>query len=331
MPTLVVPLYSFVRTFASKEEIVMKGTVVKDLKLLKVIDGDTIKILINNEQESIRFICLDTEESQAGGDKPVTKAGQLASKRAKQYFGTNEHGLPNGDVRVHLEFDTNDPIQVCLNKHRDNYGRLLCYVYNAGDPENSNVRIVREGWSPYFVKYGRSRLYHRQFMEAEVEAQAQKLAIWDPLTNAGGNRQDYTTLIPWWSLRDSVVQDYRYFGIQAGALSVRLEYDHLMEAARAGNEVTVFCDLQAGINRWTGNGALIYAGSTFQKFNLWIPDQDLPAAQTILRLIETRYANLGRGYAYVSGSASLYPPNMEGKPQIVITGVQQLADFPPGA
>ncbi|MGI0484965.1 thermonuclease family protein [Pantanalinema rosaneae CENA516] len=309
----------------------MNGTVIKDLKLIKVIDGDTIKILLNNEQESIRFVCLDTEESQTGGDKPVTKAGQLASKWAKQYFATNEQGLPNGDVRVHLEFDTNDPVQVCLNKHRDNYGRLLCYVYKAGELENSNVRIVREGWSPYFVKYGRSRLYHRQFVEAEVEAQSKGLAIWNPNTNADGDRRDYTTLLPWWSLRDSVVQDYRYLGIQAGALSVRLDYDHLMEAARTGNEVTVFCDLQSGINQWTGNGALIYAGSTFQKFNLWIPDKDSPVAQTILRLIKTRYANLGRGYVYVSGSASLYPLRTDGKPQIVITQVKQLADFPPGA
>jgi hypothetical protein len=65
----------------------MKGTVIKNLKLVKVIDGDTIKVLLDNEQESIRFVCLDTEESQHGGDKPVTNAGLLASKWAKQYFG----------------------------------------------------------------------------------------------------------------------------------------------------------------------------------------------------------------------------------------------------
>ncbi|HEY9662466.1 MAG TPA: thermonuclease family protein, partial [Allocoleopsis sp.] len=148
----------------------MKGTVIKDLKLIKVIDGDTIKVLLDNKQESIRFACLDTEESQHGSDKPVTNAGILASKWAKQYFGVNEQGSPNGEVRVDLEFDTDDPIQVCLEKHRDNYGRLLCYVYKAGELENSNLRIVQKGWSPYFVKYGRSRLYHYQFMEAEVEA-----------------------------------------------------------------------------------------------------------------------------------------------------------------
>ena len=305
----------------------MKGTFIKDLKLTKVVDGDTIKILLNNKEESIRFVCLDTEESQRGGSKPITNAGILASKWAKEYFGTNEQEIPNGDVRVDLEFDTDDPVEVCLRKHRGNYGRLICYVYKAGESENSNLRIVREGWSPYFVKYGRSRLYHRQFMEAEAYAQSKGLAIWNPDTNAGGNRRDYTTLIPWWHLRDSVVQDYRYAGSQAGVLSVRLDYEEIVVAAQAGKEITVFCDLQGGINKWPGNGALIYAGSKSHKFNLWIPDRDSAAAQTILRLIETRYANSGRGYVYVSGKASLYPPNTDGKPQIVLTDVNQLADF----
>lgn len=307
----------------------MKGTIIKNLKLTKVIDGDTVKILLDNKEESIRFACLDTEESQHGSDKPVTNAGILASKWAKAYFGANEQGMPAGDMRVDIEFDTNDPVQVCLRKHRDNYGRLLCYIYKSGTAENSNLKIVQEGWSPYFVKYGRSRLYHIQFMEAEAHAQGLGLAIWNPATNAGGNRRDYAMLIPWWHMRDSVVQDYRLFGLQAGALSVRTEYDAIVEAAKAGNQITVLCDLQSGINKWTGGGALIYAGSVFQKFNLWIPDKDSPAAQALLRLIENRYGKQGRNYVYVSGEASLYPSNEQGKPQMVITGVEQLKDFPP--
>jgi micrococcal nuclease len=230
-------------------------------------------------------------------------------------------------VRVDLEFDTDDSVEVCLRKHRGNYGRLICYVYKVGESENSNLRIVREGWSPYFVKYGRSRLYHRQFLAAEAQAQSQGLAIWNPATNAGGNTRDYTTLIPWWHLRDNVVQDYRYLDSQAGVLSVRLDYEEIVSAAQAGKEITVFCDLQGGINKWPGNGALIYAGSKFQKFNLWIPNRDSAAAQTILRLIETRYANYGRGYVYVSGQASLYPADPDGKPQIVLTDVNQLSDL----
>ena len=308
----------------------MKGTIIKNLKLTKVIDGDTIKLLLNDTEESIRFVCLDTEESQHGSDKPVTNAGIMASRWAKTYFGADEKGIPLADVQVDLEFDTNDPVQVCLRKHRDNYGRLLCYVYKTGTKENANLRIVKEGWSPYFVKYGRSRLYHGQFTEAEAQAQSQRLAIWNPATNASGEKQDYSILIPWWNFRDGVVQDYRLLGIQSGALSVRTDYDAIVEAAKAANQVTVFCDLQASINAWTGGGALIYAGSIFQKFNLWIPNRDSPEAQTVLRLIENRYGGKGRrSYVYVSGEASLYPPTAQGKPQIVITHVQQLKDFPP--
>ena len=175
----------------------MKGTIIKNLKLTKVIDGDTIKLMLDDKEESIRFACLDTEESQHGSDKPVTKAGLEASKWAKAYFGANEKGIPSSDIWVDIEFDTNDPVKVCLRKHRDNYGRLLAYVYKSGDKENSNTRVVQEGWSPYFVKYGRSRLYHAQLMEAEAQAQAANLAIWNPDTNKGGNRRDYSTLIPW--------------------------------------------------------------------------------------------------------------------------------------
>jgi len=308
----------------------MKGTIIKNLKLTKVIDGDTIKLMLDDKEESIRFACLDTEESQHGSDKHVTNAGILASKWVKAYFGANEQGIPSGDVQVDIEFDTNDPVQVCLRKHRDNYGRLLCYVYKSGVKENSNLRIVQEGWSPYFVKYGRSRLYHLQFMETEARAQAAGIAIWNPATNAGGNKRDYSTLVPWWNLRDGVVQDYRLFGIQSGALSVRTDYDAIVEAAKAGNRLTVLCDLQSGINAWTGGGALIYAGSIFQKFNLWIPNRDSSEAQTVLRLIENRYGGQGRrNYVYVSGEASLYPSTAQGKPQIVITDVEQLKDFPP--
>ncbi len=307
----------------------MPGTTIKGLGLTKVVDGDTIKVDIDNKEESLRLCCLDTEESLHGGSKPVTKAGKLASKWAKEYFGVNEDGFPEGnDIIVDIEFDTNDPVPICLKKHRGNYGRLICYVYKDG--ENYNLKAVEQGWSPYFVKYGHSRLYHKDFLDVEVSAQSKDIAIWNPQTNEGGNTRNYEGLIPWWYLRDSVIQDYRKFGIQSGVKSVRLDYEDIVEAASNGSDMAVLCDLQRGINKWLGNGALIYAGSLIHKFNLWIPNSDSPSSQSILRLIETRYSNYGRGYVYVSGRSSLYPPNENGKPQIVLNDVSQLSDMPPG-
>lgn len=301
------------------------GTRINGLKLTKVVDGDTVKVEIEGQQESLRLICIDTEESHAGGSKPVTNAGKEASQLAKGYFGCDEQGLPQSDVRVDIEFDTSDPEHVCLQRHRGNYGRLLCYVHKNG--ENYNLKTVREGWSPYFVKYGRSRLYHEAFLAAEAAAQSTALMIWDPETNAGGASRDYGALIPWWNLRDSVVVDYRDKGLQAGVLSVRLDYADIEATANNENRVTVLCDLQGGINRWPGDGALIFAGSPTHKFNLWIPDRADDPAQAILRLIEKRYAGHGRGYVYVSGQASLH----SGKPQIVLTDIAQLSDIPPNA
>lgn len=301
----------------------MAGTRLANLELIKVVDGDTVKLELDGEVESIRIACLDTEESRAGGGKPVTRAGRLATEWAKEYFEADGDGTPRATVRVDLEFDTGDPVPVSLRRHRDNFGRLLGYIHKGGD--NYVLRTVHEGWSPYFVKYGRSRVYHAALLAAEAEAQSRRLRLWDPATNAEGERRDYVSLIPWWNLRDSVVQDYRRFGIEAGVKSVRLDYDEVVEAARNGSRLTLLCDLQRGINRWTGGGALIYAGSPQHKFNLWIPDRDTAAAQEILSVIELRYAGQGRGYVYVTGEATLY----HDKPQIRLTDVKQFSDLPP--
>ncbi len=54
----------------------------------------------------------------------------------------------------------------------------------------------------------------------------------------------------------------------------------------------------------------------------------MPDAETdemaLKRLIEKRYAGLGRGYVYVSGKVEQY----KGKPQIVLKDIKQLSDFP---
>ncbi len=65
--------------------------------------------MLDEKEDSIQFVCLDTKESQHGSNKPVTNASILASKWAKEYFGANAKGIPSDDVQVDIEFDTNDP------------------------------------------------------------------------------------------------------------------------------------------------------------------------------------------------------------------------------
>ncbi|MFB8796477.1 MAG: thermonuclease family protein [Microcoleus sp.] len=294
------------------------ATRIQNLQITQVVDGDTIKVSLNGKIESLRLICVDTEESYSGGSKPVTVAGKEASEMAKKYFATVDGGL----AKVDIEFDTDDPIEVAVEKHRDRYDRLLCYVHKG--EENYNLKLILEGWSPYFVKYGRSRLYHRQMTDAEAVAKAYNLVIWNQNTNAKIPSRNYANLLPWWSMRASIVEEFRLSEATAEVFSVNLDYPKILAASETAKSITIFCDLQAGINKWIGGNALIYAGSFEHKLDLWIPDAETDKMAPLKRLIDKRYAGLGRGYVYVSGKVEQY----KGKPQIVLRDIKQLSDFP---
>ena len=82
-------------------------------EVLRVVDGDTIEVLIDGAEEDVRYIGVDTPESVAPG-QPVECFGEAASE-----FNA---GLVGGED-VTLVFDA---------ELRDHYGRLLAYVY-VGD------------------------------------------------------------------------------------------------------------------------------------------------------------------------------------------------------
>ena len=174
------------------------------------------------------------------------------------------------------------------------------------------------------MKYGRSRLYHRQMTDAESGAKAYNLMIWNPNTNAKIPSRNYANLLPWWSMRASIVEEFCLSEATGGAFSLRLDYPKILAASETGKSITVFCDLQAGINKWIGDNALIHAGSVYHKLDLWIPDAETDTMAPLKRLIDKRYAGLGRGYVYVSGKVEHY----KGKPQIVLKDIKQLSDFP---
>jgi micrococcal nuclease len=160
--------------------------------------------------------------------------------------------------------------------------------------------------------------------EAESAAKAYNLMIWHPITNAKVPSRNYGNLLPWWSMRGSIVEEFRLSEATAGALSLRLHYPKILAASERAKSITIFCDLQAGINKYIGGSALIYAGSVYHKLDLWIPDAETDEMAPLKRLIEKRYAGLGRGYVYVSGKIEQY----KGKPQIVLKDIKQLSDFP---
>ncbi len=294
-------------------------TRIENLQVTKVVDGDTIKVLLNHKREPLRLDYVDTEESYAEGSKPVTDAGKAATEMAKQYFA-----LPNDKLAtVDIEFDSDDPAEVCLEKYRDHQGRLICYVHKDG--ENYNLKLIKEGWSPYFYKYGYSRIYHQEMLAAEALAQANNLVIWNPATNIKSSSRNYQLLIPWWALRAGIVDRYRIYGIPAGVLAARLDYPQILEAAEKGEFVTLFYDLQGGITKWLENGALILDGAKNRSIKLWVPDAKSSKMRPLLRLLKNRYFGLGRGYVYISGKLEMH----RDKPEIILNDIGQLSDFPP--
>ena len=186
------------------------------------------------------------------------------------------------------------------------------------------------------MKYGFSRIYHESFILSEINAQSNKLIIWNPATNFDGKTRNYDELIPWWYLRAQVIQDYRKFVNSSNVLSVRLDYEKIKEMATDREQAIVFCDLQDGIQKRL-SGSIIYAGSRTHQFNLWIPTTDDDTSEKIIEFLLLRYTDRKysenddstkrqrRNYVYVSGTLEMYNGS---RPQIVVTNIDQISDIP---
>jgi micrococcal nuclease len=101
-------------------------------RVTDVVDGDTIEVeLSGGEREDVRYIGIDTPETVKPGT-PIQCGGPKAHE-------VNERLV--GDREVRLRFDA---------ERRDDYGRLLAYVYlpataPGGRPLFVNAELVRRG------------------------------------------------------------------------------------------------------------------------------------------------------------------------------------------
>jgi micrococcal nuclease len=99
-----------------------------DGMVTRVVDGDTIHVAVGGQDETVRYIGVDTPES--------VKPGTPVQCFAKAASAANER-LVEGR-RVRLAYDA---------EHRDRYGRLLAYVYRADDDAFVNARLVEDGYA----------------------------------------------------------------------------------------------------------------------------------------------------------------------------------------
>jgi len=141
------------------------------VKILRVVDGDSLKINYKGKDESLRLIGIDTPESRinkkakkyaqrTGEDiKTITSQGKEATKFVKTLVS------PEDSVRIEFDVQTTDK-----------YGRLLGYVY-LSNGKMLNEEIVRAGYAnlltiPPNVKH------QDRFLKAYREAREARRGLW---------------------------------------------------------------------------------------------------------------------------------------------------------
>ncbi len=300
---------------------VFEGTTVAT-EIRRVVDGDTLVVPVGEDEHRLRLLCLDTEESNPGSDKPVTPWGRAAKKEAEGFF-------PVGSA-VTLEFPGTEPLEECLIRHRDNFGRLLVFAHTQrGDFQE---HMIAAGYSAYFNKYGHADFasHHAIYLAAERAAQAAHLGVWDQVTVNGSEMRNYATLGAWWALRAAVIDDYRQRrAADPRLLNSRRDYAKLSDLAREQQEGIVFTEL-AGLTRVGQHRAIVDIGSRHQPFKLFVPDIESDNGRELLSLLTTRYITdtpdrIRRSYAYVQGQLKLFGD----EPEIVVENAAQVTDTPP--
>jgi micrococcal nuclease len=129
-----------------------------EVSLIRIVDGDTIKVNYNGQEETVRYLLIDTPETKAP-NKCVQPYGKKASKR-------NEELVENSELE--LEFD--------VGERKDKYGRLLAYVY--ADGENVQETLLKEGLARVAYVYPPNTRYLDSFGDAEASAIDAHKAVW---------------------------------------------------------------------------------------------------------------------------------------------------------
>jgi endonuclease YncB( thermonuclease family) len=216
--------------------------------LKKIVDGDTIQVL--DLKESVRLLCVDTEETFKPNDgydsdlaynnwdeylkvyqkddsilKYPTPWGEDASKFAEDFFQDVE--------TVFLETDS----ETRLTDFFDRYLRYVIVEKN-GKLVNFNVQLVQLGYTPYYAKYGYSKKYHKEFLEAEKYARENKLGIW---TDEGKHYPDYAQRTKWWNERgDSISFFENNFADNPEYVMIIDEQDWKNLETQLGRKLTLF-------------------------------------------------------------------------------------------
>ncbi len=127
----------------------------EDVMFSKCVDGDTAFLIINNVEEKVRFLAIDT---------PEVNKNEAYSKEAKEYTC---NALKSAKT-ITLEYDAN-------SDKRDKYDRVLAFVYVDG--ELLEEKLISKGYAKVAYIYGDYE-HVDDLRKVEKEAQNKQLGIW---------------------------------------------------------------------------------------------------------------------------------------------------------
>jgi len=129
-------------------------------QVVQVVDGDTIKVMLDGEKVTVRLANINTPES-VDPRREVECLGQEASEHLT-FLATNQS--------VRLLVDETQSSQ-------DRYGRLIRFVQLA-DGRDLGLLMIEAGFARS-TPYGRGEhKYYSQYQAAQQQAESQKQGLW---------------------------------------------------------------------------------------------------------------------------------------------------------
>lgn len=295
-----------------------------EFTISKIIDGDTFNF--ENLDGSVRLFCIDTEETYKGKDAKL-KSNSLAKNWMEYYYKEKSNTIKPAKVESPFGYETwqwtkelfKNVAKVRLEsdeaeKKTDFYGRYLAYVIaikKDGSEFNYNMESVKQGYSPYFSKYGYSKRFHKDFLEAQKYAQDNKLGIWSGKVLC---YPDYKERLEWWNRRAETLKNFdkKYKG-KKGYFSMLDENDYKNLQNYFNKTVIIF----GAINKIMDSREpyLLRISHTYKEHLVLVVHQEHAKLMNELNI-----KNLEGELIYVKGKLSEY----EGKYEIKLTDKNQI-------